>query len=276
MEEMELGPNGGLVYAFEYINENQEWLHEQLGDGDDEYYIFDCPGQIELYSHVPVMRSLVQSLQRWGFMVCGVYVLDSQFLADSSKFMSGCLACLAAMVQLEIPHVNVISKLDLVRKKKSFMEKFFHPDMSELVSELNEESNPSLYRLNDAMGGLLVRVLGVTAVCMRLAEPARAQALQSLPSGKRGCGCGGRPSLPCPAAPHACLLPAACYNPLSSLLADWARGVRAGGLFHGGVLAAQHLRPGINTVCAFTHRQCYPIWRGSGAQGPWRRSGRAR
>ena len=22
-------PNGGLVYAFEYINENQEWLHEQ-------------------------------------------------------------------------------------------------------------------------------------------------------------------------------------------------------------------------------------------------------
>ena len=60
MEEMELGPNGGLVYAFEYIDENQEWLHEQLGDDDDEYYIFDCPGQIELYSHVPVMRSLVQ------------------------------------------------------------------------------------------------------------------------------------------------------------------------------------------------------------------------
>ena len=95
------------------------WLHEQLGDGDDEYYIFDCPGQIELYSHVPVMRNLVESLQRWGFMVCGVFVIDSQFLADSSKFMSACLTCLSAMVQLEIPHVNVISKLDLVRKKRS-------------------------------------------------------------------------------------------------------------------------------------------------------------
>jgi hypothetical protein len=34
------------VYAFEYINENQEWLQDQLGDGDDEYYIFDCPGQV--------------------------------------------------------------------------------------------------------------------------------------------------------------------------------------------------------------------------------------
>jgi hypothetical protein len=63
---------------------------------------------MELYSHVPVMREIVQALQRWGFIVCGVYVLDSQFMADPRKFISGCLACLSAMVQLEIPHVNVI------------------------------------------------------------------------------------------------------------------------------------------------------------------------
>jgi hypothetical protein len=62
----------------------------------------------------------------------------------------------AAMVQLEIPHVNVISKLDLVRKKRSFMEKFYHPDIAELVADLNEDSNPSLFRLNHAMGSLLV------------------------------------------------------------------------------------------------------------------------
>ena len=43
LEETDYGPNGGLVYAFEYLNENLEWLHEQLGDDDDEYYIIDCP-----------------------------------------------------------------------------------------------------------------------------------------------------------------------------------------------------------------------------------------
>ena len=36
---MELVTNGGLMYAFEYIKENQEWLQEKLGEGDDEYYI---------------------------------------------------------------------------------------------------------------------------------------------------------------------------------------------------------------------------------------------
>ena len=45
-------------------------------------------------------------------------MLDSQFMADSGKFISGCLACLSAMVQLEIPHVNVLTKMDLVRKKR--------------------------------------------------------------------------------------------------------------------------------------------------------------
>ena len=113
----------GLVYAFEYLNENLDWLKDQLGEEEDDYYIMDCPGQIELYSHLPVMRNLVQQLQRWGFMVCAVYVLDSQFMADAAKCMSGCLACLSAMVQLEVPHVNVLTKMDLVRKKKAFMER---------------------------------------------------------------------------------------------------------------------------------------------------------
>uniref|UniRef100_A0A7S4JBK5 GPN-loop GTPase 3 n=1 Tax=Guillardia theta TaxID=55529 RepID=A0A7S4JBK5_GUITH len=155
MEELDYGPNGGLVYAFEYLDENLEWLREQLGDSDDDYFIMDCPGQIELYSHVPVMKNLVQALQRWGFMVCGVYVIDSQFIADPGKFISGCLACLSAMVQLEIPHVNVLTKMDLVRKKRSFMEKFYQPDIDELIADLNADSNPAMYKLNQAMGSLL-------------------------------------------------------------------------------------------------------------------------
>jgi hypothetical protein len=48
MEEMELGPNGSLLFCVEYLMQNQEWLKEQL-DGvirQDDYVIFDCPGQI--------------------------------------------------------------------------------------------------------------------------------------------------------------------------------------------------------------------------------------
>lgn len=79
--------------------------------------VFCFIGQIELYTHIPVMRQLVDSLQNWNFRVCGVFLLDAQFLIEPSKFVSGILTALSAMVSMEIPHVNVMSKLDLLSKK---------------------------------------------------------------------------------------------------------------------------------------------------------------
>lgn len=75
-----------------------------------------CVGQIELYSHIPVMRQIVNALQTWDFRLCGVFLVDAQFLTDTAKFFSGILAALSAMVQLEVPHINVLSKLDLLDK----------------------------------------------------------------------------------------------------------------------------------------------------------------
>ena len=74
-------------------------------------------GQIELYTHVPVMKQLVDVLQAWNFRVCVVYLLESQFLTEASKFVSGCLSALSTMVNLEAPHVNVMTKVDLLSKK---------------------------------------------------------------------------------------------------------------------------------------------------------------
>lgn len=47
MEELELGPNGGLMYCMEYLLDNMDWLKDELDKYDeDEYIIFDCPGQV--------------------------------------------------------------------------------------------------------------------------------------------------------------------------------------------------------------------------------------
>lgn len=55
-------------------------LEEALGDFNDDYLIFDLPGQIELYTHVPVMRQFVSFLEDKGYRMTGVYLLDSQFI----------------------------------------------------------------------------------------------------------------------------------------------------------------------------------------------------
>lgn len=45
MEEMELGPNGGLVFCMEYLYENFNWLEDELQKlYETDYILFDCPG----------------------------------------------------------------------------------------------------------------------------------------------------------------------------------------------------------------------------------------
>ncbi|KAL0092340.1 GPN-loop GTPase [Phycomyces blakesleeanus] len=115
MEELDYGPNGGLIYCLEFLLNNIEWLEEEIGSYDDDYLIIDCPGQIELYTHFPIMRRLCEQLGRWNMAICGVYCLESQFIEDKSKYFSGVLSAMSAMVNLEISHINVMTKMDLVQ-----------------------------------------------------------------------------------------------------------------------------------------------------------------
>ena len=82
--------------------------------GEDDYLLFDCPGQIELYSHISVFRSFVDYLKSDGWSLAAVYTVDCQFVGDPTKFIAGSLQAMSAMVQLELPHVNVLTKVDLL------------------------------------------------------------------------------------------------------------------------------------------------------------------
>lgn len=120
MQELGLGPNGALVYCMEYLLENLSWLHEALDDlDDDEYILLDCPGQVELYTHVPIMKSILDSFKLWGYdgKLVSVFCVDAAFLVDLPKFLSGSLLALSAMIALELPHVNVLTKADLMPQK---------------------------------------------------------------------------------------------------------------------------------------------------------------
>lgn len=157
MEELALGPNGGLLYCMEYLEENlEEWLGEELaGYGDDDYLIFDCPGQIELYSHLSVFRTFVNFLKRDGWQVVAVYCLDSQFADEAPKYIAGCLSALSAMVQLEVPHVNVLTKVDRCENKDELEDNFLFPDGAQLRRALDESTAPRFRSLNAAVARLL-------------------------------------------------------------------------------------------------------------------------
>lgn len=69
MDELELGPNGGLVYCMEYLLDNMDWLKDELDKfDDDEYIIFDCPGQVQKpCRHLLIFDRAARFASRDGF-----------------------------------------------------------------------------------------------------------------------------------------------------------------------------------------------------------------
>ncbi|KAL8674552.1 MAG: hypothetical protein Q9168_001070 [Polycauliona sp. 1 TL-2023] len=148
MEEMGLGPNGGLIYCFEHLLQNLDFLTNALESLSEEYLIIlDLPGQIELYTHIPVVPTLVKHLTRFGSLnvsLCAAYLLESTFVIDRAKFFAGTLSAMSAMIMLEIPHVNILSKMDLVKGSvpKRQLKRFLDPDSSLLDDDGSIGGNP--------------------------------------------------------------------------------------------------------------------------------------
>lgn len=118
MEEMSLGPNGGLIYCFEFLMENLDFLTDPLEEVTEDYLIvFDMPGQIELYTHVPILPNLVKVLMQGSLNIrmCAAYLLEATFVVDRPKFFAGTLSAMSAMMMLEMPHINILSKMDLIK-----------------------------------------------------------------------------------------------------------------------------------------------------------------
>ena len=114
MAEENLGPNGGVMYALEELENNIEWLEEGLSRLDNDYVLFDCPGQVELFTHHQSLRRIFLRLQKMGYRLVVIHLVDSHYLSDPSKYISILLLSLRSMLQLDLPHLNVLSKIDLL------------------------------------------------------------------------------------------------------------------------------------------------------------------
>ena len=69
MQDDELGPNGGVLYVVEELEHNLDWLTGRLKSLGEDYVLFDCPGQVELFTHHDSLRKIFFAIQRMGYRV---------------------------------------------------------------------------------------------------------------------------------------------------------------------------------------------------------------
>ncbi|KAB2023522.1 hypothetical protein E1A91_D06G027400v1 [Gossypium mustelinum] len=128
MTEHSLGPNGGLVYCMDYLEKNIDWLQSKLEPLlKDHYLLFDFPGQLT-----------------------AVHLVDAHLCSDPAKYVSALILSLSTMLHLELPHINILSKIDLIESygKLSFNLDFYTDvqDLSYLQHHLDQDPRSAKFR----------------------------------------------------------------------------------------------------------------------------------
>lgn len=140
--------------------------------------IFDCPGQVELFTHHGSLRNIFLRLQKMGYRVrlflsflvivrfshtdwkmqqlVVVHLVDAHYCTDPSKYISILLLCLRSMLQLDLPHINVLSKIDLLNQygPLAFNLDFYTEvqDLSHMLPLLETDTRLKKYaKLNEAI-----------------------------------------------------------------------------------------------------------------------------
>ena len=152
MNKQKLGPNGALLYCMEYLYDHIEFLDDYFNNnGDNMYYLIDCPGQLELYSHSDIMKKITNYLKKNGFSIVSIFCLDCTFLQEQSKFISGNVLSLATMIQMELPHLTVMTKCDLISKTKLYNQIEDGIETGDLIKELSPMMGKKMSKLNNVL-----------------------------------------------------------------------------------------------------------------------------
>ncbi|KAG6494086.1 hypothetical protein ZIOFF_049105 [Zingiber officinale] len=152
MVEHSLGPNGGLVYCMDYLEKNMDWLESKLKPFlDDHYFLFDFPGQVELFFlHSNTKNIITKLVKKLDLRLTAVHLIDAHLCCDPGKYVSGLILSLTTMLHLELPHINVLSKIDLIESygKLVYNLEFYTDveDLSYLQYHLDQDPRSSKYR----------------------------------------------------------------------------------------------------------------------------------
>ncbi|KAJ6321025.1 hypothetical protein OIU76_006363 [Salix suchowensis] len=152
MNEHSLGPNGGLVYCMDYLEKNIDWLQSKLEPlCKDHYLLFDFPGQVELFFlHSNAKNVIMKLIKKLNLRLTVVHLVDAHLCSDPGKYVSALLLSLSTMIHLELPHINVLSKIDLIESygKLAFNLDFYTDvqDLSYLQHHLDQDPRAAKYR----------------------------------------------------------------------------------------------------------------------------------
>lgn len=106
MKKYKLGINGGLIKSVELSLKYVDKLAIE-----EDYVLYDTPGQMELFIYFPAGRKIVNVLSDSNTVA--LFLMDSSLIKDSESFLSAVMQNVIVSLRLSLPTATVLTKSDL-------------------------------------------------------------------------------------------------------------------------------------------------------------------
>ncbi|HLC10161.1 MAG TPA: ATP/GTP-binding protein [Nitrosopumilaceae archaeon] len=117
MKQYDLGPNGAMIMASDLIASKIEQIQSDVDNMNPDYLIVDTPGQIELFAYRTSGPFFVQNFN--AEQKVALFLYDGVLVTTPTNFVSVALLATSIKLRLNLPHINVITKTDLIEDKIS-------------------------------------------------------------------------------------------------------------------------------------------------------------
>ena len=112
METYHLGPNGAQIACADMLALNTEDVKKSIESFKTDYVLMDTPGQLELFVFREAGKYIIEFFQPEKTIIG--YLLDPSLAKTASGFVSQILLSLNTNFRLGKPHMNILSKADML------------------------------------------------------------------------------------------------------------------------------------------------------------------
>ena len=144
MKQYDLGPNGAMIMASDLIASKIDELQSDVDNVNPDYLIVDTPGQIELFAYRTSGPFFVQNFN--VEQKSAIFLHDGSLVTTPTNFVSMALLASSIKLRLNLPFVNVLTKIDLIEDRIRDILKW-SSNLSSLEEAIAKQSDGESYTL---------------------------------------------------------------------------------------------------------------------------------